>query len=419
MSITPPENYLYGTVVGRFLSTIVDSADVDRYPDVTAATGSITFTPKVSYYKNLTLPATFITIPVVGTLDSSGYLRDSQNQLGVVLTDPSSPGISPAGWTYSVSMTISGKTLPSFDITVVGGETIDLTLVMPAAVSAGTVTIVSEAARIAAEDARDEAVAAAALLSGTGLEDAIEAYLIANPPAGGVPNGGTALQLLHKNSTTDGDVSWFTLTKSDIGLGSVDNVSAASLRDRSTHTGTQAQSTVTNLTTDLAAKAPLASPALTGSPTAPTPTAGDNDTSIATTAFVTGAVATSAATKANTSHTHAQSDITSLTTDMAAKAPLASPAFTGNPTAPTPTAGDSDTSIATTAFVTGGVATAVATKSDKTASAGFRVKSGSTDIGAGPGWPLRPTGYAMVFAVGADPSPTDSLAGDGRMIPAT
>jgi hypothetical protein len=32
--------------------------------------------------------------------------------------------------------------------------------------------------------------------------------------------------------------------------------------------------------------APLASPALTGNPTAPTPTAGDNDTSIATTAFV-------------------------------------------------------------------------------------------------------------------------------------
>lgn len=37
-------------------------------------------------------------------------------------------------------------------------------------------------------------------------------------------------------------------------------------------------------------------------------------------------------------------------------APLASPAFTGNPTAPTPTAGDNDTSIATTAFVTAAVA---------------------------------------------------------------
>jgi hypothetical protein len=41
---------------------------------------------------------------------------------------------------------------------------------------------------------------------------------------------------------------------------------------------------------------------------------------------------------------------------LALKASLASPAFTGNPTAPTPTAGDNDTSIATTAFVAAAVA---------------------------------------------------------------
>lgn len=74
-----------------------------------------------------------------------------------------------------------------------------------------------------------------------------------------------------------------------------------------------------------ALKAPLASPALTGNPTAPTAAPGDNDTSIATTAFVAAA--------------------------DALKADLASPALTGNPTAPTPAAGDNDTSIATTAFV--------------------------------------------------------------------
>lgn len=42
----------------------------------------------------------------------------------------------------------------------------------------------------------------------------------------------------------------------------------------------------------LALKAPLASPALTGTPTAPTATSGDNSTQIATTAFVAGAIAT-------------------------------------------------------------------------------------------------------------------------------
>jgi hypothetical protein len=39
------------------------------------------------------------------------------------------------------------------------------------------------------------------------------------------------------------------------------------------------------------------------------------------------------------------------------KANIASPAFTGNPTAPTPAPGDNDTSIATTAFVTAAMAT--------------------------------------------------------------
>ena len=39
------------------------------------------------------------------------------------------------------------------------------------------------------------------------------------------------------------------LTKSDVGLSSVDDVSAASLRDRSTHTGTQLASTISDFTT--------------------------------------------------------------------------------------------------------------------------------------------------------------------------
>ncbi|ARB06094.1 tail fiber protein [Dinoroseobacter phage vB_DshS-R5C] len=54
---------------------------------------------------------------------------------------------------------------------------------------------------------------------------------------------------------------------------------------------------------------------------------------------------------APSAHTHPQSGITDLVTDLAAKAPLASPAFTGNPTAPTQTAGNNSTRIATTAFV--------------------------------------------------------------------
>lgn len=52
-----------------------------------------------------------------------------------------------------------------------------------------------------------------------------------------------------------------------------------------------------------------------------------------------------------TAHTHAIADVTDLAATLAAKAPLASPAFTDSPSAPTPTAGDSSTKVATTGFV--------------------------------------------------------------------
>lgn len=95
--------------------------------------------------------------------------------------------------------------------------------------------------------------------------------------------------------------------------------------------------------------APLASPALTGNPTAPTPATADNDTSIATTAFVkaqgylTSAPVTSVAGKTGA--------VTLVVGDVSGAAPLASPALTGTPTAPTATAGTNTTQLATTAFV--------------------------------------------------------------------
>jgi len=70
--------------------------------------------------------------------------------------------------------------------------------------------------------------------------------------------------------------------------------------------------------------APSASPTFTGTPTAPTQTAGNNSTRLATTAFV--------------------------TTADNLKANLASPTFTGTPTAPTQTAGNNSTLLATTAY---------------------------------------------------------------------
>lgn len=148
--------------------------------------------------------------------------------------------------------------------------------------------------------------------------------------------------------------------------------------------------TKTEVDTALALKAPLASPALTGTPTAPTATQGDNSTAIATTAFVKTACDAvsqelSAAFKfkgvvANLTELEAivdpaNGDVYQVTNpgtgktnaeyayngtawvelgtevDLSGYAPLASPAFSGTPTAPTATKGTDSTQIATTAYV--------------------------------------------------------------------
>jgi hypothetical protein len=66
---------------------------------------------------------------------------------------------------------------------------------------------------------------------------------------------GTKWNLLTKVDSVAGRTGAVTLTKTDVGLGSVDDVSAASLRDRTTHTGVQAISSVTGLQTALDGKA--------------------------------------------------------------------------------------------------------------------------------------------------------------------
>lgn len=160
--------------------------------------------------------------------------------------------------------------------------------------------------------------------------------------------------------------------------------------------------------------APLASPAFTGTPTAPTPTAGDNSTKLATTAFVASSFALTTALASYLTTAAAATNYLSIASASSTYAPLASPTFTtpalgtitsgnlaagtgytvgnlanlaaalvtplntaptgtgaivlaasptltGSPIAPTQTAGDNSTKIATTAYVATAVAGATST----------------------------------------------------------
>lgn len=102
--------------------------------------------------------------------------------------------------------------------------------------------------------------------------------------------------------------------------------------------------------------------------------------------YVAGSVASHASSHASGGSdpvTLSQSQITNLTSDLAAKAPLASPTFTGTPAAPTAAGGTNTTQIATTAFVTSAISSAVS---------GLLELRGNLDCSANPNYPSASAG---------------------------
>ena len=173
-----------------------------------------------------------------------------------------------------------------------------------ASTSASNAGISSNAAALSETSASSSAAAALVSKNAAAVSEA-NAFNSANAAA-------TTLSNAALKSNNLSDLNSIPTAKVNLGIQNVDNTSDV---NKPVSTATQ---TVLNL------KAPLASPALTGVPTAPTATAGTNTTQLATTAFV--------------------------TTEGNLKAPLASPALTGVPTAPTATVGTNTTQLATTAF---------------------------------------------------------------------
>lgn len=179
------------------------------------------------------------------------------------------------------------------------------------------------------------------------------------------------------------------------GPGGISNRQAEQLASRTAYLKKMQETTGDSLQKHLAASdphsqyAPKNSPALTGTPTAPTAASGSNDTQLATTAFVKAAVAAlvngspaaldtlqelaNALGNDPNFSTTVLNAIADAKTDAASKlnahasiidahpryAPKASPAFTGTPTAPTAESGSNDTQLATTAFVKAAVAALV------------------------------------------------------------
>ena len=132
----------------------------------------------------------------------------------------------------------------------------------------------------------------------------------------------------------------YVMTQDDLRRGYVDSVISSNISSLSS-----------SLSNEISLKAPINSPTFTGTPTAQTPIIGDNSTKLATTGFVMAQDAI----RRTYVDTSVSSNISILNSavnnNLALKAPLLNPVFTGEPKAPTPPIGDASTKIATTSFV--------------------------------------------------------------------
>ena len=190
------------------------------------------------------------------SLQLKGVLSDETGSGALVFA--TSPTLVTPALGVATATSINGATITSGTLngSVTGSNTGDQTITLTGDVTgSGTGTFAATIANAAVTLAK--------------MADMATASLIYRKTAGaGVPEVNTLATL-----KTD-----LVLVKGDVGLGSVDNTTDAG----------KPVSTAQQTALDL--KANLASPTFTGNPLAPTPTSGDNDTSIATTAFVKAAI---------------------------------------------------------------------------------------------------------------------------------
>lgn len=157
MSTQLPTPITYGTVTGRFVQAILDGPDADDNPDSQPISGTVTFTPSVPavLVGAGTVPTTVLGAPIAVTLDADGSFTAK-----LVATD--NPDTRPTGWTYEAKFTFDSTSYKAFSLSVPAGSITDLTLAAPTPSTPGTVTIVNEQTRLAAEAAADRSEGAAA-----------------------------------------------------------------------------------------------------------------------------------------------------------------------------------------------------------------------------------------------------------------
>lgn len=236
--------------------------------EVSASSGSITVSLPENINANTTGSAATLTtsrtIELTGDVTGSASFNGGANATISTTIAPNSVelGTDTAG---NYIATISG-TADQVSVSGSGSENAAVTLSLPSTINVNT----SGNAATSTKLATARAIALSGDISGSANFDGSASVSISSTLA----NSGVTAGTYNNNAA---QVRPFTVDAKGrvTSIGTAVNIAIA-------------QSAVTNLTTDLSAKAPLESPALTGTPTSTTASVDTNSTQIATTAYVVG-----------------------------------------------------------------------------------------------------------------------------------
>lgn len=121
-------SFQYGTVTGTFAWSMLTGNPADAVPITDAA---FSFVPRAGVIRDPSSPLTILGLKVTGKTDTDGVLRDDEGNVGVRLLATDDPDLNPTGFTWLVTINVTGHPSISFDIVVPTGSTIDLTTVIP------------------------------------------------------------------------------------------------------------------------------------------------------------------------------------------------------------------------------------------------------------------------------------------------
>lgn len=173
----------FGKVVAQFMTAVVDASDPDQFPDLVPLIGSVTFTLNVGRIVETDAePNPYIigSTAITGILDSEGYLctPNPSNPLaagtrGIYLIATDDASLNPTAFQYAVTYKLTApdtrpRELPTHNIALLAGTTIDLAMVIPPASAPAIGTAAAEAAAAAA--AASAAAAVQYVIVATGNE---------------------------------------------------------------------------------------------------------------------------------------------------------------------------------------------------------------------------------------------------------